>query len=485
MNRRLEILSRAKAEPVVLTDVPQFVDTEDPGVGVRRFRELILKSEHPWDVISARLQRFSALPAEGRATLLRDGYLYAEEPELAYALVNLIGAEHLFNDSQIWLQRGEFIYHAKRKISRYYFSDGPNEGEPVRLLLLDRIGNGPDPAPSETVVRDFRALKYRQRFNQATVRHITHDHIVATLRYGEYPVQTLLKADGARLSLACEVVEDAVFDAIEEEKLETARRERVVSALRVTMQQQIEEQIPFDEPRHEYGHQLDGNLRRNWLAAYLTGKNSFAYNGDRYKVFDPKGKPIPPQVCVDFLTDTLERTSGTWWQPKGGPRQRVAGRLDFNMTELELAKLRRVPGFLSYAREQGDKFEVLEIEPRERIQLGDRARFLEYLTTHWKEYQPGDMVVIRGKTPWDPSEEHYHSFFIYESDPLSGTPLALVGNAGRPSVRYWEVEARRTPERSVQQRIRPKTAWLERILDPSRPIPSEPPPISPRGNAGD
>lgn len=481
---RLQILTRAKAEPVLLIDAPQFRDDTDPGNGVRSFRKLILGTEFPFDVVKSRLDRYRHLPDEGRATLLRDGYLYSDKPDLAYALVNQVGAEHLFREREIWVQRGEFVYHAVRKRERYYFVDGPNEGEEVRLLLLDRVGTGSDPDPTTTLVRDFRSLKYRLHFSEATPEHVTRDHVVATLGYGEHRVKTLLAAEGARLSLECELVPTALASQVEAERQAMARRQRAIQPLRRAMQLQIEEQIPFDEPLHEYGHQMDGELRRGWLHAYTQGNDSYAFNGDRYKVFDSKGRPIPPQVCVDFLTDTLERASGTWWNPKGAPRGRQIGKLDFKLDILERAKLRRVPGFLEYARQNPQQFEVLDIPESERVEMGKRDQFLQQLSQRWRDFQPGDMLVIRGKTPWDPSEEHYHSFFIYESDPLTGTPLALVGNAGRPSVRSWEVEARRTPERSIWHRIRPRTEWLEEFVQIDEQQNDRPPEISPRGNAG-
>lgn len=482
--RRLEILTRAKAEPLLLVGTPQFVDEKDPGYGVKTFRKLILNTDFPYDVLGSRLARYRQLPEEGRATLLRDGYLYSDDPELAYALVNLVGAEHLFKEKHIWLQRGEFVYHATKKRDRYYFSDGPQAGEEVRLLLLDRIGTGSDPEPNDTLVRDFRSLKYRLHFTEATPSHVTVNNVVTTLRYGQYRVPSLLRAEGARLSLECEIVDYSLRELVDEQKRITARRQRAVQPLRRAMQLQIEEQIPFDEPRREYGHQKDGELRRGWLHAYTLGKNSYAFNGDRYQVFDAAGRPIPPQVCVDFLTDTLERAAGTWWHGKGQPRGRDIGKLDFGQDIVERAKLRRVPGFLEHARARPDQFEVLDVPENERVQLGDRERFLADIQERWRDFLPGDMLVIRGKTPWDPSEEHYHSFFVYESDPLTGTPLALVGNAGRPSVRFWEVEARRTPERSIWHRIRPKTEWLESFVSVEEAETDRPPPISPRGNAG-
>lgn len=481
--RRLEILTRAKAEPVLLTETPQRRDEEPLGDLARGYRQLLETTQHPWGALARMLPAFVNEPKVGRQVLLRDGYLFADNPEMAFALVGLVSAEHLFGHDRIWIARGETVHHAMRKKGRYVFVDGPNEGEPVRLLLLDRIGFGP--APQDSIVRDFRSLQYRLHFDRARVRHLTESQLVVDLQYGEHWIRSLLRSRGAHLELECEAPQAEQLDALAFTRAESQARRRVVQALRYSMQQQIEDQLPFDEPRREWGHQLDGKLRGNWMHAYLTNKSSFAFNGDRYSVFNSRGKPLIPQVCVDFLTDTFEITSGSWWAPKGQPAQRIRGNLDYEpMNILERAKLRRIPGFLAYARNETEKFEVLDLAPSQRIPLGERARLLDFLDRSSDDFQPGDIVVIRGKTPWDPVQMHYHSFFIYESDPLTGIPLALVGNAGRPSVRYWEVEARRTPDREIWHRVRPTTRWLEAILEADRPISLLPPPISPRGNAG-
>jgi hypothetical protein len=430
------------------------------------------------------LPHFEKLPKEGRQTLLPDGYLYSDNPELAFALVNLVRAEHLFGHQRIWIKRGDDLYHAERRRGRYYFVDGPSEGDAVRLLLLDRVGA--DATPDTTLLRDVRSLKYRLHFTRMQVRHITETQLVANLRYGNIAVPTVLRSDGTRLDVECEVMGRSLEEEVNVIRAAAQRRHRVVQALRQVMVEQIDEQLPFDEPKREYGFQLDGRLRPNWLHAYFNGKTEYAFNGDRYKVFDAQGRPHVPQVCVDFVTDTLERASGTWWRSKGETPGRQQGRLDYNpMDILERAKMRRVPGFLTYAREHAQHFEVWDIPERERVPLGDRERFLEYLIEHRDELQSGDIVVVRGPVPWDPSEMHNHSFFIYESDPITGVPIALVGNAGRPSVRYWEVEARRTPKRAIAHRVRPRTEWLESIVPPNAEITSQPLPISPRGNAGE
>jgi hypothetical protein len=108
------------------------------------------------------------------------------------------------------------------------------------------------------------------------------------------------------------------------------------------------------------------------------------------------------------------------------------------------------------------------------IELGDRDAFFGYLAEHADDFSPGDAILIKGKTPWDPFHVHFHSFFIYESDPVTGMPLVVVGNAGRPSIRSWETEVRRTPKRSILHRIRFSTEWLESIAS-VQPLDSVPP----------
>ena len=65
-------------------------------------------------------------------------------------------------------------------------------------------------------------------------------------------------------------------------------------------------------------------------------------------MFDASGRPRPPQVCIDFVLDTFERAGGTWWEARGGRRQRVVGRLLFDDTELE--NRRSVERFIDFAR---------------------------------------------------------------------------------------------------------------------------------------
>jgi hypothetical protein len=169
---------------------------------------------------------------------------------------------------------------------------------------------------------------------------------------------------------------------------------------------------------------------------------------------------------VDFLTDTFERLSGTWFAPRGEEPKRIVGRLDFDaIPGVDRSNLRRVPAFVDFARGRPGWFEVYDTSANERLnRLGASERFYPYLERQADVFRPGDIIVIRGKTPWDRRFMHYHSFFVYEQDPITGTPMVVLGNAGKPSLRSWETEARRTPLRSIHHRLRPQIEWLESLM---------------------
>ena len=474
---RLAIFSRVKAEPVLFVQKPAF----DPGVPkrVRQFRGALTSTPYAWDYLKTLVPGLEANPKFGRQVLLRDGYLYAEDPKLAYAFVDHVRAHYLFDEPRIWIQRGDKTFYARRGASgQYSYETGPNTGEPVQLLLLDRIGQGDPAASPPPLHRDLRSLRYRLHFDAFEPVKLTERQILANLRYGGLVVPTILRSDGARLELQCEIVEPGQTKNLALHREREARLNRVVQGLRAAMISQIQEKLPFDEPMTESGQQ-DGFLRMKWQSAYTMGQHKYKMNGDDYYVFDVKGRPLVPQVCIDFLTDTFERSSGTWFTSKGGQRQRQLGKLDFQALAPELP--RRVPDFVEFARRHHEWFDVYDTPPSEQISFRATNAFYSMLKKNTARYRPGDIVVIRGYTPfqrkWEVPVMHYHSFFVYESDPLTGVPIIIVGNAGRPSLRTWEFEVRRTPKRSIWHRIRPHLFWLEQIVvTPENAL--DPPPLT-------
>ncbi|HEV8248078.1 MAG TPA: hypothetical protein VGP93_20025, partial [Polyangiaceae bacterium] len=148
---RALLLLYAKAEPVLFVRTPTAEAKRNRASG---YRSMLRRSTSPWSLIKKLWSVFSADPELARAVLLREGYLYAEKPELAFALVDLVPAQLLFNDQHIWIQRGERLLSAERtRTGNYVFSDGAERGERVRLLLFDRVGSGVTPAPLH---RDLR-----------------------------------------------------------------------------------------------------------------------------------------------------------------------------------------------------------------------------------------------------------------------------------------------------------------------------------------
>jgi hypothetical protein len=68
---------------------------------------------------------------------------------------------------------------------------------------------------------------------------------------------------------------------------------------------------------------------------------------------------------------------------------------------------------------------------------------------------------------------------VYESDPVSGMPIALAGNPGRPLLQTWQFEAFRTPDRSIWYRARPRLDWLENsVVLPDETGTPAPPPLT-------
>jgi hypothetical protein len=137
----------------------------------------------------------------------------------------------------------------------------------------------------------------------------------------------------------------------------------------------------------------------------------------------------------------------------------------FAFTSHDRGRLRDVISLVEYAQSNPDWFDVLTIPEDERIPFERRREFYAYLLDNASAFEPGDIVVIKGYVPWDEERRaHYHSFYVFETDPVTGMPLVVAGNPGRPVLRSWEQEARRTPKRSILHVLRPRLNWLESII---------------------
>lgn len=457
---RAALLARHKAEPVIFLRPPEYEPSED--AVVRAHRRRLERTRFPADVIAQSITRYQYRPDLGRQVLLREGYLYAESESHLRGILAHLRAEHMFDAPRIWIQRGGRTLSASRdpKTGSYRHDEGPNEGQDVRILPFDRIVGSPDEL-REPLHRELRVLRNRLGFDQMRIDRITREGIIADLRYDNLWVTTVLDGTGPQLEAACEVVQPAQEGKLRQARAEATRRLELVHALRLVALAQANEGLPFDEPKTEYGQQ-DGKLRPRWEQAYDRGQKGFTYQGDWYPVFTPDGRAKVPQVCLDFLLDTLERAGGSWWNPASGPRQRTIGR--FDRAALGLANPRSIDHFVQFAATHPDKVDLWTVPPAERIEFQHERRFLDFLAAHADDFRAGDIVLIKGYLPRPGDRRHdimhYHSVYVYETDPVTGVPMLLIGNSGVPRLTTWRFEMDRTPRRAVYYRIRPKTEWL-------------------------
>lgn len=457
-SQRALLLARAKGSPVVFTRPPQ----RDLNGLPPFLRPLIPRLDDPGQVLVVLRTLRTWLPNHMpmvRAALMPEGYFYAETPDAAEWMELLFKLEHLFSEKELWLLRGSEIQRLTRSELGYRFAEGPDKGREASLLMFDRVAlTREELAPALHV--DLVPASREHGFDRIKVERFTADGVNVQLRYGSDEVWTrgVLSLDGPRAKLSCEIVDDAIATRVSAFRAEAGRRERLLEKIRTTVSQQVDENLPFDEPREEVGQQ-DGSLRPQWLWAYNHGSDYYSFNKISYQVFDSKGRPRPPQVCIDFVLDSYERASGTWFRGKGEERGRVSGGLDFE--QAQMPNRRGVESVVNYFRQHPDMFDVWDLPAEERIRYRDRQTFLAYLLAHADQFRPPDVVVIHGPKG---AENHYHSFFVYESDPVTGMPILLAGNAGKPRVRPWSAVMLSAPMRSIKHRLRPNQAWLEQVM---------------------
>jgi hypothetical protein len=174
--------------------------------------------------------------------------------------------------------------------------------------------------------------------------------------------------------------------------------------------------------------------------------------------------PIPPQVCIDFISDTWERAAGSWFAPMvGDPPKPQPGREPgpIQLADMDLKNRRSVHNFVRFAQRHPDIFDVWDLPKEQQVRFEKRDEFFEYLAAHADSFRIGDVLILYGTKHG--GRPHYHSLIVIEADPVTGVPTRVAGNAVFPREQTLEGIMQISPKRTIRHRIRLLRPWLELI----------------------
>ncbi len=330
---RPEFLGRVRGEPMVFVREPRPAPDEGLPPAWLASRRAFERAAPGVRVASLRA-RHRHDPAALRALALREGYAYAPEPLDALALVTELSLADLFAEPAIWIQRGADTRRLERTVKRseitYRYVDGPLAGRAADLLFGDRVAVGRGGARRAAPPRPAQPRRHGGlRPGDPGPPHRRGAARGAPLRGAAGP-RPCSRRGARRSRWAASRRTRRRAPPSRPSAPPTGVRRRALLAMHDVVSEELSEALRFDRPEGEKTAEHDGELRPVWLTAYLQGRPSFQYQGASYPVFDGAGKAWPPEVCVDFVLDSFERASGTWFAPRGGRLQRVRGRLDFD-----------------------------------------------------------------------------------------------------------------------------------------------------------
>jgi hypothetical protein len=459
---RVRFLGRARGAMTVFVRMPAV--TEEPVAAAERAR---LAKELPGTRIARLVARHKRDKAVLRQVLLREGYLIAEDPDDAFELESRVKLTELFDAPALVLERGELTLELELKTGKnpeYVIARGPEKGRAATVIFGDRIREAGTPA-SPALHRDVVALAAEQGTDRMEIVRRTESALLIKARFGETWANAVVPSEGAHLSIACLAEPKATRDEIAKHRSENAWRRRAEAALHGAVTALADDRLPFDRPRNETGPDKDGTLRPYWSSAYLSGRTAFEVDGETYAVYREDGRAWPPSVCVDFVLDTFERASGSWYTPLGQRPLRAKGRLDLSSFGIE--NRRGVIGFFQFAESRPDLFQVKKLAGKERIPFAQRDAFFQFLLDHADEIRSGDILAIQGLKRDD--RVHQHAILVETTDPLTGFAAGLADHMKNPRRRSWEGIMAEAPKRSLLYRGRP----LEPILRPLDPESTE------------
>jgi hypothetical protein len=380
-----------------------------------------------------------------RDVFLSEGYFFENNAKTAIAEAEEITLPDLFDDDVIYRLRNNIIEPLRRGNSHYWDAAG-NE---AAFYLNDRVSSSPNDL-TKPFHLDFQAVRQNTEARRIVPNAQGENAVAVQLEFGFGEWRpALLRLIGDRTEVECIGGDPATLA----DTMKRSAEIRILNdGIRHAAAAAVSERPLFDEPKDEDDFiQEDGELRQAWKEAYFGKKKKYMYRELEYRVFDSKGNPVPPQVCVDFILDTWERASGTWYTARKHPPKRTEGEIDFY--SLPNFGRRHIATILNYAYRPESPFDRYDIPRRDWIPMKTWRRFVKNLVKHADHYREGDILVIHGLRDED-EMEHFHTVLILSTDLITGIPTEVADNQGRPRISNLKTALRAAPRRSIKYRLR-------------------------------
>ena len=114
---------------------------------------------------------------------------------------------------------------------------------------------------------------------------------------------------------------------------------------------------------------------------------------------------------------------------------------------------RNIPSVLAFAEDEETPLSRYDIPRKDWVPLSRHRRFARNLSNHAHAIREGDALIIHGLREQD-MEDHFHAVLVLATDPLTGIPMVVGDNQGRPRIGSLHLAMRAAPRRSIKHRLR-------------------------------
>jgi hypothetical protein len=441
-----EVIVHTQIDPVLFLRWP---DERPRSAQAAALRRALDHSAHP----TRELRHFLAAhpsAAARREVLLSDGYFFSDRPALAIALSAQVQLDDLFDGERVYRARDGVIdvldrTDADADEAGYLEADGSI----ARLRLNDRVSEDPSVLDAPLGL-DLEAVREETGALRTIPSAMSADAAALELVFPDGSRRaSLVTLENGTTEVVCigGAVETLAATRADAMRFWTGHR-----ALVGAVEAFVEESPRFDEPTDEpEGVQEDGQLRLAWAAAYGRGESTFTYGTVEYPVFDDEGRAIPPEVCVDFVFDAWQRGGGTWYRGEGETPGRTRGSID--LAPAGPIPRRSLGLLLDYASSEGSVLDRFDVPEDDRVPLERGAAYAHALARTADAFREGDALVVYGLRLQD-MRNHHHALLVIRTDPMTGVPMVVADNQGRPQFRTLVSAMRAAPLRAIAQRLR-------------------------------